>query len=121
MNHFGSFDIEEYRQRIRLLRKLYGMKQIEFAAFMGIDYKKWNHYENGYPISRKTAQFLLKELPELTVDWIWFGNERGVGEKLLQRLQQLAREDRQERVVVPVKVSARRKKNAPKQKRSRAV
>lgn len=80
------FDTEEYITRIRLLRKLYKMAPKEFAEFVGIDNKTWSHYEHGYPISRKSFQFLHRKIFGFPVEWLWYGDETHVESELLKKL-----------------------------------
>jgi DNA-binding XRE family transcriptional regulator len=124
----GSSDIEEYRRRIRLLRRMFGMNQVEFCKYIGIDYKTWNHYERGYPISQKTARMLKEKIPGVSVDWIWFGEQWNVEAELLKTLQRLDREERklgpgeQEPTRIIPKVRRRiSKTNAPRRKASHAA
>lgn len=88
----ASFDTEGYRRRIRALRKLYDMNQTEFAAWTGIGYKKWNHYEQGYPIARESAWALRDKIIGISTDWIWFGDDIGVEEGLRLLLKQAERD-----------------------------
>jgi transcriptional regulator with XRE-family HTH domain len=69
----NGFVKEAYQRRLRMLRRIYGMNQTEFAKYVGITYKKWNHYERGYPVSRESAFILQQVLPGFSIDWLWFG------------------------------------------------
>lgn len=89
----NGFDTEGYRWRIRVLRKLSGnMSQTDFARHIGIAYKKWHHYESGYPIPRETAFLLRKRCPGFPTDWIWFGDPAGLSSLMVERIQQAERE-----------------------------
>jgi transcriptional regulator with XRE-family HTH domain len=74
----NGWDEEGYRRRIRLLRRVLGMNQTQFAAHVGIDYKKWNHYECGYPVSRETAFMLRQKIDWFSADWLWHGDTRAL-------------------------------------------
>jgi hypothetical protein len=67
-------DIDEYVARIKLLREITsGDSQNHFADKIGIDMKRWNNFERGYPLPRDVAFLLVDKLPGMSVDWIWFG------------------------------------------------
>jgi transcriptional regulator with XRE-family HTH domain len=89
-----GFDVEGYRRRIRLLRKLLGMNQTEFVDHIGIAYKKWNHYERGYPVSRETAFRLREKIEWFSTDWLWHGDTRALSSGMLDRIQALEAEER---------------------------
>jgi transcriptional regulator with XRE-family HTH domain len=83
------FDKDKYRERLRLLRRVLGMNQTEFAEFIGVGYKKWNHYESGYPVSRETAFLLhdkLRDVLPITIDWLWWGDTRGLAQGTVEQL-----------------------------------
>lgn len=67
-------DVKEYVFRLKVLRRVIADdNQIEFASRIGIDMKRWNNYERGYPVPREVAFILIKKFPGLSVEWIWFG------------------------------------------------
>lgn len=67
-------DVREYLFRLRVLRRVIAEdNQSEFADRIGIDMKRWNNYERGYPVPREVAFILLKKFPGLSIEWIWFG------------------------------------------------
>ena len=84
---------ENYRMRVRLLRKLYGMTQAEWATFTGIPYKKWNHYERGYPVSRE-SQVILRVKLGISIDWLCFNDPSGMTIGMLAHLRALEQEER---------------------------
>lgn len=71
----SRFDAEAYRRRLRLLREIAagGASMMEFSAMLGIKYKRWYHYECGYPLPREAAWLLMEKFPGISVEWIWFG------------------------------------------------
>lgn len=99
MREFASFDPEEYRKRLKLLRLLYGESQPEFARRLGIPFKRYSHYERGYPIPRETAFILREKIQGISTDWIWFGAEGNVPTELLRRLRVLARQQARQQAV----------------------
>lgn len=92
MKQTGSFDPEQYRRRLRLLRRIYGENQTQFAARVGIAFKKWNHYERGYPVPRETA-FILRDRLGVSPDWIWFGVEGNLSLDLRDRIRRAERDE----------------------------
>lgn len=113
----SGFDKEGYCRRVRCLRAFLDMNQTEFCKFLDIDYKKWNHYERGYPLSRETVFKLYEKVREITPWWIWFGDTRGLDLTTLERLHQLEREDRLRRKGLdtgkPLKAAVKRLKKQP--------
>jgi transcriptional regulator with XRE-family HTH domain len=89
-----GWDIEGYCRRIRMLRRLRGMNQTQFAAFIGVPYKKWHHYERGYPVSRETAFVLHEKIEGFSTDWLWFGDLRAIAPGTLAQLQAFEAEER---------------------------
>jgi transcriptional regulator with XRE-family HTH domain len=86
------FDKAAYVARLRLLRRALGMNQAQFTAFVGIGYKKWNHYERGYALSRETAFLLhdkLRDVLPVTIDWLWWGDTRGLAQGTIEQLNAL--------------------------------
>ena len=89
-----NFDSEAYRNRIRVLRRLVGMNQTQFADWLGIAYKKWNHYERGYPVSRETAFLLHRKIYWFSTDWLWHGDTKGLSAGTLEQIRAIEREER---------------------------
>ena len=77
------YDKEGLARRTRAFRELHGLSQMEWAKFTGIPYKKWNHYERGYPLSRE-ALFQLysvmkgRNTVKLSADWLYWGELYGL-------------------------------------------
>lgn len=85
---------EAYRKRVRLLRKLHGMTQVEWSEFTGIPYKRWHHYERGYPVSRESLFILRIAVKGFSADWLYWGDPSGLSKGTLSHLRRLQREDR---------------------------
>jgi DNA-binding XRE family transcriptional regulator len=83
----GNWDKDGYIKRIQLMRRVLDMNQTEFAAFVGLAYKKWNHYENGYPISRETAFILKEKIYWFSSDWLWHGDTRALSGGIMDQLR----------------------------------
>jgi len=76
-------------RRLRLLREVKGYKTAShFAREMGIEYKRWNNFENGYPLSKEAAFILVKRIPGLTLDWLFFGRLDGLSFQLARELDE---------------------------------
>jgi transcriptional regulator with XRE-family HTH domain len=89
-----DFDKEAYLFRLRLLRLLYEENQVQFAKRLGIPFKRWNHYEHGFLISRETAFKLFKQ-EGISPEWLWFGHKNGfLNKAIAARLTKLERETR---------------------------
>lgn len=70
---------EAVSERLRLLRQVVsGESQTAFSARIGIDPKRWNNFERGMPLSKEVAILLVKKFPDVTLDWIYLGNENGL-------------------------------------------
>jgi hypothetical protein len=77
--------------RLRHLRAVLGERSAKaFAARLGIEYKRWNNFENGSPLSRDAAFILVKAVPGLTLDWLYFGERAGLSYDLAVRLDRAA-------------------------------
>ena len=69
-----NFVLEDYQRRLRILRQIISDEnQQDFADRLGIDMKRWNNYERGYPVPREIAFLLMDTFPGISVEWIWFG------------------------------------------------
>ena len=73
--------------RLRHLRAVLGEHNAKaFAERLGIEYKRWNNFENGSPLSREAAFMLVRAVPGLTLDWLYFGERAGLSYDLAVRL-----------------------------------
>jgi transcriptional regulator with XRE-family HTH domain len=90
----NGFNKHAYQRRLKMLRRIYGMNQTEFARFVGIAYKKWNHYERGFPVSRESIFILHQKLRGFSADWLWFGVEADF-EQMLEQSEELRAKRRQ--------------------------
>ena len=90
------FDQDAYLLRIKLVRKLTGKNQMEFAEYLGIHYKSWNHYECGHVMLPPTALTLLRDkVRGLSLDWLYYGDLGKMPSDLHAELQRLERLERQ--------------------------
>lgn len=94
--------IADYKDRVVLVRIAEcGESQQEFADKIGIDMKRWNNYERGFPLPRDVA-FLLWEKLDLSIEWLWFGSERSLTADWKRKLK-AAQRDREKAVTPPTK------------------
>lgn len=78
-------------KRLRLLRWAYtGDNAAAFAKqFAKIEPTRWNNFERGYPLSKPVAFTLVRNIPGLSLDWLWHGERRGLTVDLLTRLDEM--------------------------------
>lgn len=87
-------------RRLRLLRAAEGAENAyAFAARLGIEYKTYNNYENGYPIPMQAAGRLLQKIPGFSIDWLVAGREEALSFDLRRRLEAAALAEAQQRGV----------------------
>lgn len=77
----------ETATRVRLLRESMGYQTSNaFAAYLGVSAQRWNNVEIGMPLSRDMAFLLVRKVPGLSLDWLYFGNAAGLPLELAKRL-----------------------------------
>ncbi|MCU1293062.1 MAG: family transcriptional regulator [Bryobacterales bacterium] len=70
---------EAIAERLRLLRTVVsGESQTAFSAWIDIEPKRWNNFERGMPLSKEVALLLVRKIPDITLDWLFLGNENGL-------------------------------------------
>ena len=75
-------------RRLELLRQVFsGESQTAFAARLGIEVKRWNNFERGKPLSKEIAFLIVKKFPDVTLDWLYLGNEGGLPIRLQRELE----------------------------------
>ena len=80
---------EAIAERLRLLRRVVsGDNQSTFAARLGIEPKRWNNFERAMPLSKEVAILIVKKFPDITLDWLYLGNPRGLTVKRQQELDE---------------------------------
>lgn len=81
------FDEVEYLRRLKLMREIIsGENQTDFAARLGVTFKRWANYERGYPVSRQVAWKLWDDFG-VSVEWLWYGAQGNVKPIFLERLK----------------------------------
>lgn len=63
--------------------------QILFANTLGVEFKRWNNFERGSPLSKEVAIILVQKIPGLTLDWLFLGHEDGLSLKLHRQLMEV--------------------------------
>ena len=85
-----NLDNAALAKRLRVLRNFVAGgahgSRAAFAARIGIEYKRWNNFERGFPIPRDMAIHLVQAIHGLTLDWIYLGREDGLPVKLQREL-----------------------------------
>lgn len=81
---------EAIARRLRVLRTyVSGIdhgSRARFASRVGIEYKRWNNFERGYPLPRDAATHLVQRIPGLTLDWIYLNRDDGLPLRLQREL-----------------------------------
>ncbi|MCD0415715.1 hypothetical protein LOC51_00675 [Rubrivivax sp. JA1024] len=73
--------------RLKLLRRTLGYETaISFAAFLGLGYTTYHPFEKGQPLSREAAFRLVRKIPGLTLDWLYFGKPDGLPLEFARKL-----------------------------------
>lgn len=76
--------------RVKRLRVAMGYEsQGAFAALLDLSAPRWNNIEQGLPMSRDIAFRLVRKVPGLTLDWLYFGKPDGLPMELARRLGEL--------------------------------
>ena len=84
-------ELEQQAERLKRLREMLGFTESSTFAvqFMGISPQRWNMYENGTPLSRQITIQLVRAVPGLTSDWLYFGVPDGLPVRLARDLGEL--------------------------------
>jgi transcriptional regulator with XRE-family HTH domain len=82
----------EIAKRLRILREAEGEDSSSaWAERMGFSAQQYSNYENGYPLPRDPAMVLAREIPGLTIDWLFIGREEGLSFDIRRRLRAAAK------------------------------
>lgn len=80
--------IADYVERLQLLREIIsGDSQRDFAQKIGIDLKRWNNFERGFPVPRDVAIMIVDNIPGVSVDWIWFGWPNNLSQEMQTKIE----------------------------------
>ena len=80
-------DIPGQGERLRQLRNAYDYPTSNgFAASLGITPTIYNGYENGIRLSLPSAIRIVRKIPGMTLDWLYFGKADGLPLDVARRL-----------------------------------
>ena len=117
-----GFDVEGYRRRLRILREIIsGDNQSEFVKRLGVEFKRWNNYERGYPVPREVAFLLHKKFPGMSIEWIWFGTKDSLSPEFKARIALAEKLDTEQREAVAELEKARQKLNMHAERRKKTL
>lgn len=73
--------------RVRTIRLVQGYEQVtEFAAACGIGRSRLANIEGGHKLTIDVAISIVKCVPGLTLDWLYFGKRDGLTVDLARRI-----------------------------------
>lgn len=58
-----------------------------FAQWLGVEVRRWNNYEHGWPVPRLVGHRLCQKFPGLTLDWLFMGRTDSLSVRLLEELE----------------------------------
>jgi hypothetical protein len=79
-------DLEVAERVARVMEVCGDLTQTAFALRLGADVGRVNNVLRGHPLGKDMAFKMVRVLPGLTTDWLWFGNPAGLPLELAQRL-----------------------------------
>ena len=98
-NNFGSIThdmgetdlLKMQGDRLHRLRLTLGYRtQLDFALALGITEGRWGNFERGtHPLSRQVAEMIYKKFPEVTAQYLYSGETRGMTTEFLKALGEL--------------------------------
>lgn len=122
MRQIDGFDTTAYQRRLRLLREIIsGENQQDFAARLGIPFKRWSNYERGYPVPRETAFLLMAKFPGISVEWVWFGLTGNLSQHYADKIKAAEAHERELLRAVRKAAEAEEKLREVKQKRKKVI
>jgi hypothetical protein len=79
-----------YKARLRILKDIIDAdSQQAIADKLGIEMKRWNNYERGYPIPREIAFLLREKLPGMSAEWLWFGDTGNLSPQFIKKIKEV--------------------------------
>jgi len=82
-------------QRVAKLREVLGYEtQTSFAAFLGVDYGRYNHVERGMPLSYRLATIIARKCPMVSPEWLMEGDPTRLTPDWFKRLSEPLKESR---------------------------
>lgn len=82
-------DLESICWRVKRIREVFGdgKNQAEYAAQLGIGGKTWASNENDERISLNSALKVVHAHREVTLNWIYLGDSRGMAFDVIRELE----------------------------------
>jgi len=82
-------DLESICWRVKRIREVFGdgKNQAEYADLLGIGAKSWPSYENDERISLNSALKVVMRHKEVTLNWIYLGDSRGMAFDVIRELE----------------------------------
>ena len=74
---------------MRRLRQYYGPTQVAFCRRYGFNVSRWANFEAGKPVGQAAALQLIRLIPDLSLDWIYFGSISGLSVEMARKLGEL--------------------------------
>ena len=73
--------------RLKRLRKMLGYDTASaFAVFLELGYTTYHPFEKGQPLSREAAFRIVRKVPGVSLDWLYFGKPDGLPLELARGL-----------------------------------
>jgi transcriptional regulator with XRE-family HTH domain len=73
-------------QRLIAIRNVYGVRQIEICAAIGVQPNRWNQYEKGTRRIPPDIVGRLRSVFAVTADFVYFGDSSGLPARILPDL-----------------------------------
>ena len=75
-------------ERLQRLRRAFnGDNQTKFAQRIGVHPQRWHHVEKGGALSKQLAIELVRRIPGMSLDWLFFGALGNLSNSLTARLE----------------------------------
>lgn len=87
----GSDTQSETAKRLIAVRVMTGRNQAAFAKWLDVSPQRYGAMEKRAPLSKEIAFLLVRKIPGLTLDWLFFGNTHGLTVDLAARLDEAQR------------------------------
>jgi hypothetical protein len=82
-------ELPEITERLLLLQRAFSDRFPTTAAWVrhiDVEYNRWSNVCGAHPLSKELALHLVRRIPGLSLDWLWFGRKEGLSFELAQRL-----------------------------------
>lgn len=84
-----------FAKRLKALRLALGFDvAVEFATYIGISKSALSNLESGnYDLSKDVARKIITKIPEVTIEYFWFGDPRGMDFDLRRKIEAHLKDD----------------------------